>query len=262
MRSRAIAVTALAATAGLIGSLGVAATPATAALPNGSNGSGGAGAANGTSAAALYRQALTTMQGATLHYVSRSSGGGLTLRATGNAGPASGTQTINLVQGGATQQARFIVIGGSTYAKGNVAAMTSSLGLSPTRAAQVAGKWVAFATDNPAFASVVAGIRTHDVTEELVMQGPFTLGATRTLHGQRVDPVHGTQLLQGPQKTVKTDVVLYVSARGRHLPVEEDTLDSSGQQSLGEHIVFSHFGEKVRPRAPHATVNLGPINAA
>jgi hypothetical protein len=79
------------------------------------------------------------------------------------------------------------------------------------------------------------------------------------LRSLRVDSVRGTQKFQGAKQM---RAVLYVRAAGRHVLVEEDTLDTQGKMNGVEHIVFSKWGEPVRPRAPQASVTLGSINAA
>jgi hypothetical protein len=73
-----------------------------------------------------------------------------------------------------------------------------------------------------------------------------------------VDALRGTQKLQGAKRM---SAVLYVRASGRHLLVEEDTVDSQGRPNGAEHIVFSRWGELVRPEAPDASVTLGSVNA-
>ena len=89
--------------------------------------------------------------------------------------------------------------------------------------------------------------------------GPYTLGRSRQLDGYAVDAVRGTLQLQGEKKM---DAVLYVRASGRHLLVEEDTVDAHGTPNGAEHIVFSKWGESVRPQAPDATFTLGSVSTA
>ena len=73
-----------------------------------------------------------------------------------------------------------------------------------------------------------------------------------------MDAVRGT-VLQGDKKM---DAVLYVRASGRHVLVEEDTVNAHGTPNGAEHIVFSHWGELVRPQAPDATFTLGSVSTA
>ncbi|HXN59074.1 MAG TPA: hypothetical protein VN886_01360, partial [Acidimicrobiales bacterium] len=118
------------------------------------------------------------------------------------------------------------------------------------------GQWIEFATDNSLFSPVVAGVRSSDIAKELTLKGPLALGKPRTLDGYTVDAIEGTQ------KFGKTSgrVVLYVRARGNHVPVEEDSLGANGRPSPAEHVTYSSWGETVRPEAPQATVSIGHIS--
>ena len=122
-------------------------------------------------------------------------------------------------------------------------------GMHPTDANQ----WILFSTANAAFSQIVAGIRSHDVAEEIALRGPFTLGASRQLDGYAVDAIRGTLEVQGAKPA---RAVLYVRASGRPLPVEEDTVGAQGQPNGEDHIVFSQWGEQVRPKAPDATITF------
>ncbi len=68
-----------------------------------------------------------------------------------------------------------------------------------------------------------------------------------------MDAVDGTQ--GSGKKSMR--VVLYVKADGRHVPVEEDSLNAHGQRTAAEHIVYSSWGETVRPKAPQASISIG-----
>jgi hypothetical protein len=228
--------------AGVAAVLGATATPA-AAAPD---------------AGALYQQAMATTKAWTVHYVSTSNVSDVPFLESGDSGPASGTQRIRVGKGATLDSASLVVIGDLTYVKGNQLAMEDLTGLTPTQAATASNRWVLFSSNNPTFAQVVVGVRSHDVAQEIALQGPLTLGPSRTLHGYRVETVRGTQRLQGAKKKMRA--VLYVRASGKHLLVEEDTVNTQGKTDGAEHIVFSKWGESVKPKAPHAAITLGPIN--
>jgi hypothetical protein len=217
-----------------------------------------AGAA--TSAVTLYKEALATTTAWSVHYASAGTVSGVTILESGDAGPASGVQEVLVGKGALTDSASLIVIGSITYLKGNAQSLEDLTGLSAAQAAANAGKWVQFATDNKVFAQVVAGVRSHDVAHELALKGPYTLksGRPRTLDGQKVDAIYGTQHFQG-QKVMRA--VLYVRAGGRHVPVEEDTLTAKGKPNGVEHTIYSMWGEKVRPQPPVASVTIGPVSS-
>jgi hypothetical protein len=218
-----------------------------------------AGAGAAPSAAALYREAMATTRSWTVHYTSESIIKKVPYIESGDAGPASGTQTIRFGRGATADDADLIEIGSLTFLKGNEQAMVDLAGLSPTQAAATQNHWVLFSTDNPSFSQVVAGVRSHDVATEVELDGPYSLGPTRTLDGHRVDAIRGTQSLAGLKKA---RAVLYVQASGRHLLVEEDSIGTGGKPNGDERIVLSKWGERVRPKAPQASVTLGAVTAA
>lgn len=222
---------------------------------------GGAALTAGASApdpATLYHEAMATTKAWTVHYTSESVSGHVPFFESGDAGPASGTQTIRDGTGAKLDSASLIVIGDLTYLKGNEVAMEALAGLSSSQAAAAAGHWVQFSSNNPLFSQVVVGVRSHDVAQEIALSGPYSFGPPRTLDGHRVEAVRGTQAFPG---TKRVDVVLYVRATGRPLVVEEETVSAKGTPDGVEHIVFSNWGELVRPKAPDPSITLGRINA-
>jgi hypothetical protein len=217
----------------------------------------GTSGASGISAAKLYREAIATTKSWSVHYASAGTDMGVTILESGDAGPASGVQQVLVGKGTAQDSATLIVIGGITYMKGNARALVDLTGLSAAQAQANAGKWVQFATDNKAFAQVVAGVRSHDVTQELELKGPYTLGTPRRLDDTLVIPIRGMQHFQG-LKTMRA--ILYVREKGTHVPVEEDTVNAQGQSNGMEHTMYSKWSERVRPTAPTASVTIGPVD--
>lgn len=210
-------------------------------------------------ATTLYHEAIAATRGWSVHYESLATVSKTSILETGDAGPASGTQTVAVgkTQASFTDNATIIVIGGITYLKGNAAALGDLAGMSPSQAAAVSGQWIDFATDNTTLASVSAGVRSNDVAKELALTGPYTLGPAKTLTDLHVDAVEGTQKIGGRRYRV----VLYVRAAGTHVPVEEDALDPSGHRDDVLHVVYSKWGEKVRPTAPQAAGSIGPVSS-
>jgi hypothetical protein len=232
------------------GALVLTTTAAAVALPAGSAAAAGTGTAD---AASLYKEAIATTHGWSVHYVSTSTQSNKTLLETGDAGPASGSQTVTMAQGSIS----IFVIGGLSYVKGNASGLESLVGMSASQADQTAGQWIEFSTDNAAFSQVVAGVRSTDLARELALKGPLSLARTRTLGGRAVEAIKGTQTFGHT-----TDhVVLYVRAHGTHVPVEEDSIDAKGARTAAEHVTYSNWGEQVRPRAPLASVSIGPVSA-
>jgi hypothetical protein len=206
-----------------------------------------------TSASGLYKDTLATTHAWSLHYDSSSTQSSQTLTESGDAGPASASQTVTMGQGTIS----ILVIGGISFMKGNAAGLQSLAGLSSSQASEAAGQWIQFSTTNTAFAPVVEGVRSTDIAKELALQAPLSLGRTRTLDGESVDAIDGSQKFG--KKT--QHVVLYVRAGGTHVPVEEDSVNAKGQLTDAEHIIYSKWGEQVRPKAPTATISVGSISA-
>jgi hypothetical protein len=211
-----------------------------------------AAATTATSAVSLYRDALATTRSWSVRYASNSTESKQTLVETGNAGPASASQTVVLGAGSIS----ILVIGGISYVKGNAEGLESLAGLSSSQAADAAGQWIEFSTTNAAFAPVVEGVRSTDLAKEMALKSPLSLGRARTLDGQAVDAIDGTQVFGKKSE----HVVLYVRAKGTHVPVEEDSVNSKGKHTDAEHIVYSNWGERVRPQAPKATISVGSIS--
>jgi hypothetical protein len=230
------------AASGLMAVMGGQVTPAGAA-PN---------------ADALYKEAISSTKSWSVHYVSTGTVTKTTILESGDAGPASGTQEVLFHSGSTSSNALLIVIGGITFMKGNAQALMDLTGLTATEASAGAGKWIQFATDNKVFAQIVVGIRSGDVAQELELKGPYTLGHATRLNGDRVDAITGLQKIQG-EKPVPA--ILYVQAGGRHLPVEEDTVNAQGKPSGQDHTVYSKWGETVRPQAPLASFTIGPVGS-
>jgi len=226
---------------GLMAALGGAAVPAGAS----------------SSAATLYKEAISTTRSWSVHYVSSGTSSKTAVLESGDAGPASGTQEVLIGQGSTADNASLIVIGGITYMKGNAHALTDLTGLPAAQATATAGKWIQFATDNKSFAQIVVGVRSHDVADELALKGPYTLHAPRQMNGYKVDAIGGMQEIPG-LKDVRA--ILYVRADGRHVPVEEDTVNAHGTPNGTDRTVYSKWGESVRPRAPQVSFTIGPVS--
>jgi hypothetical protein len=209
-------------------------------------------------ASTLYRDALASTHAWSVHYVSTSTQSKVTLYVTGDAGPASGIQTVSAGTGSLDDTISIDVIGGITYVKGNAGGLEVLAGLNAAQAAAASNRWIDFATNDGAFSQVVAGVRSPDVATELELKGPLTLGRPRTLDGLKVDAVEGTQL-NPSHRSMRVE--LYVRAGGTHVPVEEDSVNARGKTTSALHVVYSRWGEQVRPEAPSGALPLGPVSA-
>ncbi len=240
----------LAAGVALVGGLALAALP-------GASPAVASAHATRPDASTLYRQALATTKSWSVHYVSSSNASQVSLLETGDSGPASGTQSVATGTGNLADTIMIDVIGGLTYVKGNAGGFQRLVGLDATTAQEVAGRWIEFSTTSATFAQVVAGVRSRDVADELELKGPLSLGRSTTVGGVAVDAIEGTQTTA--RKTQR--VILYVRAHGSHVPVEEDAVDAKGKANGTLHVVYSRWGEIVRPEAPQGAVPIGPVSA-
>ncbi|MFZ0251344.1 MAG: hypothetical protein WAL61_15475 [Acidimicrobiales bacterium] len=204
-------------------------------------------------ASALYQDTLATTHAWSVHYVSTSTESSQTLLETGDAAPAAASQTVTMGKGSID----IVVIGGISYMKGNADGLENLAGLSSSQASESTGQWIEFATTNAAFSPVVEGVRSADIAKELALKAPLSLGHARTLDGVAVEAIDGTQTFGRTSQ----HVVLYVRAEGTHVPVEEDSVNAKGQHTAAEHIIYSRWGERVRPKAPTATISVGSISA-
>jgi hypothetical protein len=241
---RRLLAAALALGTGVLGAAAVTAPPATAA------------ATSKPDAVTLYKEAIATTRSWSVHYASASVQSNSTLLVSGDAGPASGSQTVSEGPGSID----IVVIGGITFLKGNEGGLQNLAGFDASQATAAAGQWIQFATDNSAFSQVVEGVRSQDVAEELSLKGPLSLGHPRRLHGLAVDAIEGRQTVQ-QQGNRSMLVVLYVRADGSHVPVEEDSVNDKGNPTSAEHVTYSQWGETVRPQAPQPTISIGPVSA-
>jgi hypothetical protein len=234
----------------LVGGLGLAVLPGAPPVA--------AARSSAPDASTLYREALATTKSWSVHYVSSSTISQVSLLETGDSGPASGTQSVATGKGDLSDTITIDVIGGLTYVKGNEGGFQALVGMDAATAQQVAGHWIEFSTTNATFAQVVAGVRSRDVADELELKGPLTLGHPTTLDGIAVDTIDGMQTYAAHKSE---RVVLYVRARGSHVPVEEDAVDAKDKATGTLHVAYSHWGETVRPEAPQGAEPIGPVSA-
>ena len=184
---------------------------------------------------------------------------GLRFTESGDAGPASGTQQVLIQTGATSDEASLIVIGQITYAKANAAGLKDLMGLSPTQAATDADQWILFSTANAAFSQIVAGIRSRDVAEEIALKGPFTLGGvapastvTRSMPSGAPSRCR-VPSRSGPSCTYGHRVARFPSKRTPwgHRDSRTEKITSSSPNGASRYD----------PKAPDATITLGPVSA-
>jgi hypothetical protein len=219
-----------------------------------------AGAASTPSAQSLYQAALKAAGGENVHFASSATQDGVSIDVDGDTGNTSGAQTLTVTKGKTVEHVRAMVVGSTGYINGNETALHNVIGLTTKQAHTYAGKWLSFPTSNTALATLVQGLLTSQVPDELQMGGPFTYGPPTMVDGERALAVHG---FVSTDSGSKIDVVLYVPASGSPLPIEE--LTNPGAKSSSDihgSVAFSKWGEKTAETAPGSSMSLLKLTPA
>jgi hypothetical protein len=212
-------------------------------------------AAAATTAKASYQAALKAAGSLNVHYVSRATEQGVgSLKVIGDTGKTSGSEVLQVISGSTTESLKVILIGSTGYIRGNDTALQRILGLTAAQSTTYTNKWLSFPTSNTSLAELVSGLRDSDAPLELEMTGPYTFGVGKTIDGQVVQAIDGTE---ATSSGTKVPIILYVSSSGR--PVEEITDPTAKSASIREVVTFSKWGETVHPKAPASSVPLIPL---
>ena len=169
-------------------------------------------------------------------------------------------RSLTVTKGKTIEHVRALVVGSTGYINGNETALHNVIGLTTKQAHTYAGKWLSFPTSNTALATLVQGLLTSQVPDELQMGGPFTYGPATTVDGERALAVHG---FVSTDSGSKIDVVLYVPASGSPLPIEELTNPGAKTSSdIHGSVAFSKWGEKTAETAPGSSMSLLKLTPA
>ena len=205
------------------------------------------GAAPGSNpAAVLYQQALAATRGASgVHYDATTSGGG-DQHTVGDAGRTTGTQDITVTSSYGAEQFKLVLVGGTVYFQGNAPAAQDQLGVSATKAPDVAGKWVAVTINDGPYGVLQPGITTADQAKELPLVATTTESVTEP-DGTKATRIHGTlpSNAGGATGTATLDV-----ATGTHLPITYTSSATATGTSFKGTTTFSHWGTAPTPAAP------------
>jgi hypothetical protein len=239
----AATVAAAAAAAGTgLGALSLAAGPALVA-----------GAAAPTqSAQAEYKAAVAAVAKQGVHFTSNAVQNGIRLQIAGDTGETSGSQDITIHRGSAVEHMTATVVGSTGYVNGNNAALHDIIGLTSAQSSKYAGKWLSFPTSS-SLGTLVSGLLNKDVASELAISGPYSYGKATTLQGQHAITIKGTVNADGGGTV---PVVLYVTASGKPMPIQEVTNPGKTGSSISGAVTFSHWGEGTSETAPAHTVSL------
>lgn len=238
-----------AAAAGLTGSAALAALTAlgTGPLP--------AGAASSQTPTAEYQAAVKAATNQGVHFVSTASQQGVTIHVTGDTGVTSGAQTLTVTNGKLTEHVNATVVGSSGYVQANSTALHNVIGLSTSQSNKYANKWLSFPTSNTGLDELVSGLLNSQVVSELEISGPYTYGTAATVNGHQALAIRGSVKSSSGSSE---PVVLYVSASGKPMPIEEVTNPGASAHSSAIHgtVSFSNWGEKTSEKAPAHSISL------
>jgi hypothetical protein len=244
--------------AGLAAGLAAAAALALAAAPSAAGAAGTTTtttSAGSPAATAQYNAALKAVGTKGVHFASTATQDGATLTVTGDAGTTSGGQTLVVKNKGVTERMTARVVGSTGYVTGNDAALKDVIGLTKAESSKYAGKWLSFPTSNTGLDELVSGLLSSEVSKELQISGPFTVGKSATVAGQKATAIVGSVATQSGSKV---PVVLYVPASGSPLPIQEVTNSGSagGASAIHGVVTFSNWGENKSQSAPAGAFSL------
>jgi hypothetical protein len=228
---------------------------ATLAAPAGAAGTTTTTDASSSAATAQYNAALKAVGTQGVHFVSVAKQNGAELDVSGDAGATSGAQTLVVKQKGIMEHMSARVVGSTGYVQGNEAALQHVIGLTAAESKKYANKWLSFPTSNQGLGELVGGLLSSQVSKELEIGGPYTLGKAATVSGKKAKTIEGSVATESGGKV---PVLLYVPASGTPLPIQEVTNagSSGGSSAIHGVVTFSNWGENKTQSAPTHTTSL------
>ncbi len=210
--------------------------------------------AGNAAATAEYNAALEAIRSEGVHFASVAKQNGAELDVSGDAGKTSGAQTLVVKDKKITERMTARVVGSTGYVSGNDAALLHVIGLTKAESSKYAGKWLSFPTSNQGLEELVGGLVSSQVSKELAIGGPYTYGKDATVQGQKAMAIKGSV---ADENGGKVPVVLYISANGTPLPIQEVTnAGGTGSSAIHGVVTFTHWGEDKSQTAPSGAVSL------
>jgi hypothetical protein len=211
-----------------------------------------AGAAT-SSATALYNQAIKVADSVNVHYVSKATQDNVALEVIGDTGVSEGSEVLAVESSSAVEDIEVVLKGATGYVRGNATALQELVGLSAAISKAHANQWLSFPSTKSAESNLVNGLRNSDLSVELSMTGPFTLGGTKKISGIETQAIDG---FSGTSTATRTPIVLYVETGKTPRPVEEVTNPNGTGTAIKGSVIFSKWGERIHPKAPSKSVSL------
>jgi hypothetical protein len=161
------------------------------------------------------------------------------VRISGDALPTVGRQVASGNDGAAMTE---LVRPGSTYVRGNAAALTGFLGLSAKEASKLANRWLVLHAGNPNYQSITQGVTADSLLSSITPVGSLTKTKLEKVSRQSVVGVVG-KAPSGSGMPVGAMATLWVAAAGKPLPVAAEEV--SGSDRVEVLFLRSSWGEKV-----------------
>jgi hypothetical protein len=185
-----------------------------------------------------------------VHYVNRTSSGGLRLTEVGDVGATRGVQRVTFHRGGTSGHLTVVVSNHTAYIRGHAFTLTNYMGLGLASATRYGGRWISIPRSDHAYGIVAGGVTLRSLVDELRLAPPFSRLRDTKIAGRLVHVVSGTLAATGGRGTA----VVYLSARGRPLPVRETTR-FGGRGSA----TFSTWNEPLRLPRPTRVVPVSQV---
>jgi hypothetical protein len=217
-----------------------------------------AGTSSGAAQArATYQQAVTaTGASAGFHYVAVSTGGGAQT-IVGDAGQANGRQAITFVSNFGTEQFTLLLVGGTVYFQGNTPAVEDQLGVTPTTAAAVVGKWVSVKSGDGPYHVLQPGITTASQASELTL----TPESLSTVTAEAVTATRISGIVPATNNLPVGSGSLII-ASSSDLPISYASTISAGGTTLAFTTTFSGWGTAPSVSAPAGAVAWSTLTTA
>jgi hypothetical protein len=176
----------------------------------------------------------------------------------------SGKVTGELVQDSSSQRAKqtvaigkervsIILSGGVAFFTANDSGLTSYFGLPQSVAANLVGHWISVSPTDSGFQSVTAGLTLASALKEVSPGGSISKGRRKMVDGHPAISIAGTNAASG------TQVLLFVSQTGKHLPIEAVESSHSGETTSGEIVTFTRWSENFHVPTPSGSIPISSI---
>jgi hypothetical protein len=214
---------------------------------------GAAPAAAATTTPAALRASIVVAGKAqhSVHYVSTSRTGSVTVTIVGDAGASQGSQRITYATGGKSGHATVLVKAGTAYFRADEFALAGFFGVAAAPAKTYANAWVVVPHASVAYASVAAAVTIGSTIDELGPKGTLTAAPATRIGGVAVVGVRSDTARNG--KRVLD--VLYARAKAPHVPVREVVSSGTSETTTA----FESWNEPVSVTAPSHVVPVAKL---